>query len=115
MRPLVLPMHGQQARDTFHHHFTRFVLGLPNESDAGFRVGKRYRAHPFGTGARFAGAASAENQPGGPALTAVGKARRTLMVMCESIEFAAEIIEPMRRKPRQNPRLRRLAQRRPIL
>ena len=68
-------MHGQQARDTFHHHFTRFVLGLPDESDAGFWVGKRYGADPFGTGARLASAASAENQPGGPVLTAVGKAR----------------------------------------
>ena len=52
--------------------------------------GLRNAAHPFGAGARLAGAAPAEDQPGGPRRAALRERGHALVRMAEHLEIAAE-------------------------
>ena len=61
------------------------------------RIG-RLRAHPFGAGARLAGAASAEDQPGGPRRAVRRELRRALMRMGEQFP---EFEKPLTKRRRQ--------------
>ena len=54
------------------------------------------RAHPFGAGARLAGAAPAEDQPGGPLLAAIGPFRRALMAVRERREIGNKRVTILR-------------------
>ncbi len=81
-------MHGEQAGDALHHHLARVVLGLADQRDARMRIAERELAHPFGAGARLAGAAATENEPGGPVRAAVGALRCKLMLVRETRKIA---------------------------
>ena len=60
-------MHREQAGDALDHHLAHLVLGLADQRDARCRSAiAATRAHPFGAGARLAGAAPADHQPGRP-------------------------------------------------
>jgi hypothetical protein len=52
------------------------------------RIAERELAHPFGAGARLAGAAATENEPGGPVRAAVGALRCKLMLVRETRKIA---------------------------
>jgi hypothetical protein len=76
---------AQQAGGALDHHHAHVVLGLADQSNAEValrcvrrRAGSE-RAHPFGAGARLAGAAPAEHQPAGPR-AAVGGGRLLVRV-----------------------------------
>jgi len=87
-------VYRQQAGDALDHHFARLVLGLPNQRDVRFRIA-RDRAHPFSAGAGLAGAAAAEDQPGGPIGATVGERRRDLVVMRENWKIGIQRLIPM--------------------
>ena len=81
-------MHGEQAGDALHHHLARVVLGLADQRDARVRIAERELVHPFGAGARLAGAAPAQNKPGGPGRAAIGAFRCKLMLVRETRKIA---------------------------
>jgi hypothetical protein len=67
----------------------RFAFGFADQRDARLRI-VRCRAHPFGAGARLAGAAAAENEPRRPVLAAVGACGGDLVLVGEREEIRAE-------------------------
>ena len=83
-----MAMHRQQAGNTLDHHLARVVLGLADQRDARMRIIDCDLAHPFGAGARLAGAAATENEPGGPVRAAVGALRCKLMLVRETRKIA---------------------------
>ena len=102
-------MHGEHAGDAFHHHLARLVLALADQRDARLRVGERGPAHPFGAGAGLAGAAPAQDQPGGPVFAAVGAFGRQLVFDRDRLEIGADGVNPMRRLSQEELRQRRFA------
>src|SRR6185295_13660561 len=76
-------VHAEQAGHALDHHLAHVAFGLADERDAGGWIG-RLLAHPFGTGARLAGAAPAEDQPGGPGVPALRAFQRALVEMDET-------------------------------
>ena len=71
----------EQARHALDHDAAHLADGLADQRDAVRAAvgevlgGERLRAHPFGAGARLAGAAAAEHEPGVPGLAAWPSAR----------------------------------------
>ena len=111
-----MAVHREQSGNALDHHLARVVLGLADQRDARSGIVDRDRAHPFGAGARLAGAAATENEPGGPVRAAVGALGCNLVGMSkrtkigpEGVIFAALQAEQQRR---QHPGFRRLVQRR---
>jgi len=84
-------MHGKQAGDAFHHHFAGVVFGFADQRDARLGVAGGHVAHPLRAGARFAGAAAAENEPGGPVGAAVGALGRALVGVRELTKIDPEV------------------------
>ena len=74
-------MRGEQTGDALHHHFARLVFGLADQRDARMRIAQRELAHPMRAGLRLAGAAAAENEPGGPGLSVIAGRGRALVVV----------------------------------
>ena len=97
-RPLVPAMHRQQSGDALDHHLAHVMLGLADQRDTrGFfgcerRQPKRLRAHPFRAGARLAGAAAADHQPGVPGLAVGRESGRGLVVVGEDFPVLIEVV-----------------------
>ena len=83
MMPRVLVMHGKNAGDALDHDVARIGPCLADQRDAPHRpvreiaVAERERFHPFGARAGFSRAATADEQPGPPRLSAT---RRQLLL-----------------------------------
>ena len=108
-------MDGEQAGHAFHHHVARFGLGFGNECDACAFIGRGDAAHPFGAGARLAGAAAAEDEPCGPGLAVVGAFRRLLATQREEAEVTEQAAKFIPRNVSQHSPLSFDAQHQPIL
>ena len=85
-------MHGEQPRHALDHDAPRIRKRLADERDPRRRAAfiARKRAHPFGAGARLAGAAAAEHQPGGPVAAALAHVRRQLVVARPQLEIVTQ-------------------------
>ena len=80
--PRATRMHREQSGDAFDHHLAHLVLALADQRDAlPRRSGER--AHPFGAGARLAGAAPADDEPGHPRRTVGSEFGRLLVAVRE--------------------------------
>jgi hypothetical protein len=84
-RALRVGMDGKQAGEAFDHHAAHLSDGVADQRDA-MRAPvreviemERLSAHPFSAGARLAGAASAEHEPGVPGRSRRGGDRRDLV------------------------------------
>ena len=84
-RTLARRVHAEQARDTFHHDAAHLGDGETDERDTAGgrarrnRIADRLGAHPFGSGARLARAAPAQQQPCLPGLAGGSGERRELI------------------------------------
>ena len=95
-RPLGARRDPQQPRNSLDHHLAHVVLALADQRDAAMpargvgRRAVRERAHPLGAEPGLAGAAAAEDEPGGPRTAVVGGGRRLLMRMREHGEILSD-------------------------
>ena len=86
LRALGRRVDRQQAGQALDHHAAHLADGLADEGDAARALPadaaapSGARAHPLGAGARLAGAAAAEHEPGAPGRAGLGRGRGQLIV-----------------------------------
>jgi hypothetical protein len=98
---LAVAVHREQSGDALHHHVANVLLGFADQRDTRLGVAQRQAAHPFGAGPRFARAAAAEDEPGGPGPAVVAELWRLLMMVREEAEVVEQSAPSIRRNLRQ--------------